>query len=88
MIFALIYERRFLKDLDKISDPDVERIVSTVKQLAHDPTPKECKKLKAKSDLFRVRQGDYRIIYEIDYAGKQVRILCARHRKDAYKDIN
>ena len=88
MIFTLIYEKRFFKDLDKIPNADVERIVSAVKQLAHDPTPKDCKKLKAKSDLFRIRQGDYRIIYEIGYANKQVRILCVRHRRDAYKDIH
>ncbi|MBI4309194.1 MAG: type II toxin-antitoxin system RelE/ParE family toxin [Candidatus Omnitrophica bacterium] len=87
MTFDFEYEKRFFKDLDKISNADVERIVSAVKNLAHDPTPKDCKKLKAGLDIFRIRQGDYRVIYEIDHANKKVRILCARHRKDAYKNI-
>ena len=87
MTFTLIYEKRFFKDLDKIHNADVERIVLAVKNLAHDPTPKGHKKLKASSDVFRIRQGDYRVIYEIDHASKQIRVLCARHRKDVYKNI-
>jgi mRNA interferase RelE/StbE len=87
MIFTLVYEKRFFKDLDKIPNVDVIRIVSAVKNLAHDPLPKDYKKLKAGSDIFRIRQGNYRIIYEIDRKVKQVRILCARHRKDVYKNI-
>ena len=87
MIFTLFYEKRFLKDLDKIPNADVERIVLAVKNLVHDPLPKDCKKLKGGPDIFRVRQGNYRIIYEIDLTRRQVRILCARHRKDVYKNI-
>ncbi len=87
MIFTLVYEKRFFKDLNKIPNVDVERIVSAVKDLSDDPLPKDSKKLKAGSDIFRIRQGNYRIIYEIDRVGRQVRILCARHRKDAYKNI-
>ncbi len=87
MIFTLIYEKRFFKDLDKIPNSDVERIVLAVKNLANDPIPKGYKKLKASSEVFRIRQGDYRIIYEIDTENKQIRILCARHRKDVYKNI-
>ena len=87
MIFTLFYEKRFFKDLDKIPNTDVERIVLAIKNLAHDPLPKDCKKLKAGSDVFRIRQGNYRIIYEIDRVSRQVRILCARHRKDVYKNI-
>ena len=83
-----MYEKRFFKDLDKIPKSDVERIVLAVKNLAQDATPKGCKKLKANKDVFRVRQGDYRIIYEIEHSSKQIRILCARHRKDVYKDIS
>ncbi len=86
-MFTLVYEKRFFKDLDKIPNADVERIVLAVKDLACDPMPKNCKKLKAGSDVYRVRQGDYRIIYAIDRLGRQVKILCARHRKDVYKNI-
>jgi mRNA interferase RelE/StbE len=85
--FTLVYEKRFFKDLDKIPNADVERIVLAIKDLAQDPLPKDCKKLKASAYICRIRQGNYRIIYEIDQVSRQVRILCARHRKDAYKNI-
>ena len=88
MIFTLIYEKRFFKDLDKIPNADVERIIKAVKSLANDPTPKDCKKLRTGLDLLRIRQGDYRVIYQIDYTDKQVRVLYVRNRKDAYKDIS
>ena len=88
MIFTVVYEKRFFKDLDKIPNSDVERIVIAVKDLARDPTPKSSKKLKALSNLFRIRQGDYRVIYEIDRASKQVKVLSVRHRKDVYKNIS
>ena len=88
MIFTVVYEKRFFKDLDKIPKSDVERIVIAVKDLARDPTPKSSKKLKALSNLYRIRQGDYRVIYEIDRADKQVKVLGARHRKDVYKNIS
>ena len=88
MIFTLLYEKRFFKDLDRIPNIEVERIVSAVRNLARDPMPKDCKKLKSGSELFRIRQGNYRVIYEIDRVGKKICILCARHRKDAYKNIS
>lgn len=87
MIFSIVYEKRFFKDLDRIPDVDVERIVIAVKDLARDAMPKGSKKLKAGTNVFRIRQGDYRVIYEIDRASKEVKILCARHRKDVYKNI-
>ena len=87
MTFTLNYEKRFFKDLDKISNSDVERIVSAVKDLAHDPMPKGYKKLKIGWNVYRIRQGDYRIVYEIDHVNKQIRILGTRHRKDVYKNI-
>ena len=86
-MFTLIYEKRFLKDLDKIPNVDVDRIVRVVKGLAYEPMPKNYKKLKTASEVLRIRQGDYRIIYQIDVSSKQVRVLCVRHRKDVYKNI-
>jgi mRNA interferase RelE/StbE len=88
-MFTIVYEKGFYKDLDRIPNADVERIMISVMGLAHDPMPNGCKKLKSKSGehVFRIRQGDYRVIYQIDRLRKQVKIWCARHRKDVYKNI-
>lgn len=43
-------------------------------------------KLKGDDKLFRIRIGDYRIVYEIDDSAKLVRVIRVRHRKDVYRD--
>ncbi len=84
-MYQLTYEKRILKDLNKIPNIDVERINEAFKELSFNPTPVGCKKLSGKPDLFRVRQGDYRIVYTIDHKEKEVRIILVRHRKEAYR---
>lgn len=84
-MYLLIYEKRVLKDLNKIPNIDVERITGVFKELSLNPTPIGCKKLSGKPDLFRVRQGDYRIVYTIDHKEKTIRIILVRHRKEAYR---
>ena len=88
-MFAIVYEKRFFKDLDRLPDADVERIMISVKDLAHDPMPNGSKKLKSKSgiDIYRIRQGDYRVIYLIDRVAQRVNVQSVRHRKDVYKNI-
>jgi mRNA interferase RelE/StbE len=53
--------------------------------LAGDPRPHGCKKLRAKHDQYRIRIGDYRVIYEIDDKTVTVLIVRISHRKDAYR---
>ncbi|MBF0572038.1 MAG: type II toxin-antitoxin system RelE/ParE family toxin [Candidatus Omnitrophica bacterium] len=88
-MFTIIYENGFYKDLDRLPDADVERIMISVEDLANTPTPNGCKKLKSKSgvNIFRIRQGDYRVIYLIDRVAQRVNVLSVRHRKDVYKNI-
>jgi mRNA interferase RelE/StbE len=86
---TIVYEKGFYKDLDRLPDADAERIMISVEDLANDPTPNGCKKLKSKAglDIFRIRQGDYRVIYVIDRVAQRVNVLNVRHRKDVYKNI-
>ena len=62
--YKITFKRSVKKDLRKIDNQHVPMILERINQLAHDPRSVGCKKLKAK-DLYRIRQGDYRIIYEI-----------------------
>jgi mRNA interferase RelE/StbE len=52
--------------------------------LAHDPRPSGVEKLHGVEGRYRVRQGDYRIIYVIDDALRRVIVLKVRHRREAY----
>ena len=74
-----------LKSLKALPTSDVKKIVAAIQSLALDPFPDGCRKLSGERSTYRVRQGNYRVIYEID--GRKLRILILKvgHRKDVYK---
>ncbi|MGV8073821.1 MAG: type II toxin-antitoxin system RelE/ParE family toxin [Syntrophobacteraceae bacterium] len=72
-------------DVRKIGAKTLNRVMQAVRSLAEDPFPKICKKLKASHSTYRIRVGDYRIVYEVDSAEKTVTIFHIRHRKDVYR---
>ncbi|MBP9854513.1 MAG: type II toxin-antitoxin system RelE/ParE family toxin [Candidatus Omnitrophica bacterium] len=85
-MYNVIIERRVYKDLDKIPLSDVEKIYEQILALQQDPRPSGTKKLKGSKDRYRIRQGDYRIVYILDDNKKTVSIILVRHRKDVYRD--
>lgn len=82
------YKRFFTKlaekDLDKLDAKLGSRILEKIAELTANPKPNSCKKLK-NTNYYRVRVGDYRVVYEIDDKDKSVTIYKIRHRKDVYK---
>jgi mRNA interferase RelE/StbE len=84
-MYVLLVEKRVLKDLDRLPKPDLIRVDKTIQLLAQNPLPPGSKKLVGERNLYRVRQGDYRIIYAVDHKTKEVRLLGVRHRKEAYR---
>lgn len=81
-------DRRVYKDLDKLPGQDLEKISQSMVNLEIDPRPSGNKKLKGYTNRYRIRQGDYRIIYEIDDEVKTVRVILVKHRKDIYREMN
>ena len=71
--------------LKRVSQPDFSRILVALRGLASNPRPSGCKKLVGGERDWRVRVGDYRVLYEIDDAEKAVRVLSVKHRRDAYR---
>ena len=74
--------RRALKKLDR---PVQRRIVSAAEGLAENPRPSACEKLTGATDLFRIRVGDYRIIYQIQDDVLLILVVKVGHRGDVYK---
>ena len=75
-----------LKELIKLPKVMVKKAEKAINSLANNPRPVGVKKLKdTKEDLYRVRVGDYRIIYSIEDEIKIIDILRIGHRKDIYK---
>ena len=73
-MYELIIEKRALKELVKISDPDYFKIKESILALADNPRPNGYIKLKGRN-AYRIRQGNYRIIYEIIDAKLLVHIV-------------
>lgn len=71
------------KDLDKLERPVFARILRKIRSLSEEARPPGCLKLTNEGG-YRVRTGDYRILYRIDDALKRVYIYRIKHRKDVY----
>ena len=83
--YDILISKSVLKSLKALPTSDVKKIVAAIQSLALDPFPGGCRKLSGERSTYRVRQGNYRVIYEID--GRKLRILILKvgHRKDVYK---
>ena len=83
------YELRFkasvAKDLRGIPKSDVVKILAKARTLSHNPRPPGSQKL-AGDERYRIRQGDYRILYSIIEALVVVEVVKIGHRKDVYRD--
>jgi mRNA interferase RelE/StbE len=75
---------RAQKELEELPGDAYNNILSTMLALAQDPRPHGCTKLQGR-DGWRVRKGDYRIIYEIDDQQKSVTVVRIGHRRDIYR---
>jgi mRNA interferase RelE/StbE len=84
------YEVRFKKSAQKeilgIHQPDLKRLAVKIQALAADPVPPEAVKLVGVPG-YRLRQGDWRIVYEFDEAAKVVTIRKVAHRREVYRGL-
>ena len=83
--YKLTLDRRVRsKDLPGLPKTDAVRIAERIGRLADDPRPRGAVKLTDQPG-YRVRQGNYRILYVIDDEAATVRVLAVDHRRDAYR---
>jgi len=86
-MYQVLCEKRVLKDLDNIPNQYIERILALFEALSYNPYPQGVKKLSGKINLYRVRQGSYRVLYTIAHKEKEIRIIAVRHRKESYRGL-
>jgi len=84
MTYAVFILRRAQRELAKLPPEVYEEAKQSIRELGQEPRPRGCKKLIAREG-WRIRLGDYRIIYEIDDARAAVTILDVGHRRDVYR---
>lgn len=63
----------------------IARIVPRVEALAQTPRPLGCKKLKGGDNVWRIRVGDYRVVYEVDDKARTVDVMRIAHRREVYE---
>ena len=72
------------KELDRLPNAIIAKIVAAIRDLANDPRPRSSKKLKGVDNTHRLRVGVYRVVYEVHEKEIVILVIRIRHRKDAY----
>ena len=83
--YEITFARSARKELQALPLNVTERILTKIESLASNPRPPGCKKLSGPTRLWRLRVGDYRIVYDIDDEERVVDISVIRHRSVAYR---
>lgn len=84
-MYEVFLERRAERDLNRLPSNLFDRVIRAVKSLADNPRPQGARKLTASENDWRIRVGDYRVLYEIDDPSQAVRVMRVRHRREAYR---
>jgi len=82
--YKIVFKRSVAKDLRRIPSKDVRRILRRIDALADEPRPAGAEKLTG-NEVYRLRQGTYRILYTIEDDVISVTIVKVGHRRDVYR---
>jgi mRNA interferase RelE/StbE len=84
-MYHLLLERTAEKDLARLSSEIHDRVIEAIQALATDPRTAGCRKLAGSKHDWRIRVGDYRVVYEIADEIRIVRVNRVRHRREVYR---
>ena len=84
-MYKILIEHAAEHDLKHLQPDVLKRITPVIRRLTMNPRPLGCHKIKGSKNDWRIRVGEYRIIYEICDLLLEVRIMRIRHRKDVYR---
>ena len=82
--YELLIKPSAVKELEALQDKNRRRIISRIQDLSVEPRPRGCEKLSGK-DRLRIRQGDFRIPFEVDDGLRTVTIVKIGHRRDVFR---
>jgi mRNA interferase RelE/StbE len=83
--YQIVFTRSAAKELEALPVPFAQRILARIEALASTPRPTGCRKLVGSDNLWRIRVGDYRVVYSIDDPQESIEVIAIRHRRDAYR---
>jgi mRNA interferase RelE/StbE len=85
--FDVVLKPAVEKDLRSLSKSSLVRVMAALDSLANEPFSRQTVKLEGSEDLYRLRVGDYRIIYEVDRRAKHLIVHYVRHRREVYRKL-
>jgi mRNA interferase RelE/StbE len=85
MAYSILLALPAERQLKALAEPIQKRIIKRLKTLQTNPRPQGIKKLAGEDDLYRIREGDYRIIYTIQNKELTVLVVKIRDRKEVYR---
>ena len=83
--YTVTFARSARRELEALDRTVVARILSRIEGLAQEPRPPGARKLRGEQQLWRIRVGDYRVVYSVDYRQRVVDVVRVRHRREAYR---
>lgn len=85
--YSLCFKKSAEKDLRKIPKEILPTIFDHIENLANEPGPHDAYKLAGAENLYRIRIGDYRVIYQVLHGSREVTVIYIRHRSVAYRGL-
>jgi mRNA interferase RelE/StbE len=83
--YAITFARSARKELESLDASVVNRIFPRIEALAKEPRPRGCRKLHGEENLWRIRVGNYRVVYAIYDEDQVVDVIAVGHRSKAYR---
>jgi mRNA interferase RelE/StbE len=84
-MYRVLLERGAERDLSRLSSEVHDRVIAALQALALDPRLPGCRKLTGSKNDWRIRVGDFRVVYEIADQIRIVRVNRVRHRREVYR---
>lgn len=86
--YTIIFSKRAEKFLDSLDKQNKQRIIEKVRELKTNSENLDIKKLKSKHDLYRLRVGNFRVVYSIEHEQIIIYIVAIGHRRDIYQNLS
>jgi mRNA interferase RelE/StbE len=85
MPYTVVFATSALRDLERLPAQIVQRVLNAIRELGDNPRPSGCRKIVGSESTYRIRVGEYRVVYDVDDQRRLVLVTRIRHRKDVYR---
>jgi mRNA interferase RelE/StbE len=83
--YNIVFKPSVEKDLRSLPKSVIARVLRQIEVLRKNPFPRQSVKLAGAEQLYRIRVGDYRVVYAVDKEDKEIMVHYIRHRREVYR---